>query len=219
MGEQGVDVVEGRTIPPASWWRRLAAYLLDTLSVGVSVGAGLLAVWLFGSWIAFPVTMIVSGAVFAAVWALSRSSIVSDFLSEFDGCWLTLILLVIVVIVLIVSAAGCWVLWLPALEQGQTPGKAALSIRTVDVASAETVSWGRMLLREFAVKGVVWWAGIAATMFLGGGSVVTGLWIALTALCTVSVLWCLVDDNKQTLHDKVMGTTIVREKKEYAPKS
>ena len=212
-----MDVVEGSTIPPASWWRRLAAYLLDILSVGVSVGASLMAVWLFGSWVAFPVTMIVSGAVFAAVWALSRSSIgLSDLFEE--GWLLTVILLVIVVIVYIVAAAGCWVLWLPALGQGQTPGKAALGIRAVDVASSETVSWGRMLLREFAVKGVVWWAGITATRFLGGGSVVTGLLVALTALCTASVLWSLVGDNKQTLHDKVMGTTIVREKKEDAPK-
>ena len=214
-----MDVVEGCTIPPASWWRRLAAYLLDILSVGVSVGASLLAVWLFGSWVAFPITMIVSGAVFAAAWALSRSSIDLNISLEDEGCLLTGILLVIVVIVFIVASAGCWVLWLPALGQGQTPGKAALSIRAVDVASAETVSWGRMLLREFAAKGVVWWAGITATMFLGGGSVVTGLWVALITLSTVSVLWCLVDDNKQTLHDKVMGTTIVREQKEDAPKS
>ena len=41
---------------------------------------------------------------------------------------------------------------------------------------------------------------------------------ALIALWTVSVLWSLWDKNKQTLHDKVVGTTIVREK-ENAPKS
>ena len=204
-----VGSLEGFSNDVEQWLNSFLGFIVAAaLLVGVLVGLSLLAVWLFGSWRAFPITMGVGSAVFALLLVLGVF-VFSDDGEELVGLVLTFVLALVVV------AAGCWVLWLLTLGQGQTPGKAALGIKAVDVATAEKVSWGRMFLRELAAKWLC--AGLLATLFLDG-SFVPWLRVALIALWIVSVLWPLWDKNKQALHDKVVGTTIVHEK-EDSPKS
>ena len=79
--------------------------------VGVVVGVSLLAVWLFGWWIAFPITMV----VFALLLILGLFL----FLAEADvdaGEWLGHVVMFVLVFLMVV--AGSWVLWLLTLGQG-----------------------------------------------------------------------------------------------------
>ena len=111
--------MNGQRAPLAAYWRRLGAFLVDILLAGAVVGVSLLAVWVYGSWVAFPFAMAVGGAVFALAFALSK-------LAEFINLDLDLeewVAKALALIVAIVAAPGCWVLWLVTLWQGQTPGK------------------------------------------------------------------------------------------------
>ncbi|MYE55207.1 MAG: RDD family protein [Chloroflexi bacterium] len=101
-----------------------------------------------------------------------------------------------IVAVLIGVAIGYIVWWLIALGRGQTPGKQILGIRVIK-DDGEPSEWGYTFLREFVVK----------FLLLGFLSQVTfGIaWL-------VDYLWPLWDraDKMQTLHDKMLGTLVVR---------
>ena len=88
--------------------------------------------------------------------------------------------------------------WLIALGRGQTPGKQIVGIRVIK-DDGEPSSWGYTFLREFVVK----------FLLLGFLSQVTfGIaWL-------VDYLWPLWDRSKkmQTLHDKLLGTIVVRKR-------
>lgn len=91
-------------------------------------------------------------------------------------------------------AAGVWFLWLlRAAPRGQTPGKQLLGLYVVR-ADGSVAGFGRVLLRELGVKGAGLWASMAFTF---------GFAWALAAL------WCLWDEDRQCLWDKVTGTRVV----------
>jgi uncharacterized RDD family membrane protein YckC len=69
---------------------------------------------------------------------------------------------------------------------GQSVGKSVLKIRLVDLRTGQPIGAGRCLLREF----------------LG--------WLFNNA-CFVNLLWPLWDEKRQTWHDKVMDTYVVKE--------
>jgi uncharacterized RDD family membrane protein YckC len=71
---------------------------------------------------------------------------------------------------------------------GRTLGKAWLHIRPVRM-DGERIRWGRS-------------SGRAAAYWLAG-------W--LSALGLLNVLWCLWDENRQCLHDKVVGTIVIND--------
>ncbi len=99
-------------------------------------------------------------------------------------------------------------LWL--FSKGQTPGKRLMGIRVVK-RNGDPVGWWRMFAREVLIKWflIAFLAGIGLGMawflfaaFLGG--ITFGLAIA------VDYLWPLWDRRRQALHDKIMGTAVVR---------
>ena len=102
--------------------------------------------------------------------------------------------------VLLVVFAGYLVWWLFMLRRGQTPGKQIVGIRVIK-DDGEPSGWGYTFLREFVIKGLV--VGILSVLMLGVA------WI-------VDSLWPLWDKEKkmQTLHDKLLGTLVVRNTKE-----
>ena len=101
-----------------------------------------------------------------------------------------------IVAVLIGVAIGYIVWWLIALGRGQTPGKQIVGIRVIKDDGSPS-GWGYTFLREFVIK----------FLLLGFLSQVTfGIaWL-------VDYLWPLWDRSKkmQTLHDKLLGTIVVR---------
>jgi uncharacterized RDD family membrane protein YckC len=74
-------------------------------------------------------------------------------------------------------------------NNGQTWGKQALGIKVVR-DSGEPFSYGTALLRDFVVKSL--------------------LFGALAVVWLVDVLWPLWDEQNQALHDKLLGTHVLR---------
>lgn len=93
----------------------------------------------------------------------------------------------IAVILGIVGFIGVLAYW-AKLEggSGQTVGKRALSIRTVDTASGQEIGGGRAIGRYFA-------------------RIVSGL------VCGLGYFWMLWDPQKQTWHDKLANSVVVKE--------
>jgi uncharacterized RDD family membrane protein YckC len=91
----------------------------------------------------------------------------------------------------IVTLGIGWLVWsLIVWARGQSPAKQLLGMRVVHADTLETVSWGRMALREIVCKEIV---GLAA---------------AITFVGIVLYFWLLWDDQNQELWDK-MATTLV----------
>ena len=80
---------------------------------------------------------------------------------------------------------GFLVLYCKKVSQGQSWGHKATGVRIVDAASGASISAGRVFGRQFA-------------RLLSG------------AVCYLGYLWMLWDPKKQTWHDKIVGTVVVR---------
>jgi uncharacterized RDD family membrane protein YckC len=68
---------------------------------------------------------------------------------------------------------------------GQTLGKKVCGIKVVDISSGNSIGFGRALGRHF------------------------GSWISLIP-CGLGYLWMLWDSDKQTWHDKMVSSNVVR---------
>ena len=83
-------------------------------------------------------------------------------------------------------AAGL-VYWAKLDGNSATVGKRAVGIRVVDAATGQSIGTGRGVGRFFA-------------KYLSG------------FLCGLGYLWMLWDDNRQTWHDKIVNTVVVRDR-------
>ena len=113
---------------------------------------------------------------------------------EGSGGGTLLVVMVVLTVVGLVLMAGYVIWWLLALRWGQTPGKQLVGIRVIKV-SGEPSDWGHTFLREFVTK-----------MILGG--IASGITSGIYLL--VDNFWSLFDGNRQTLHDKMVSTLVVR---------
>ncbi|MDE2686773.1 MAG: RDD family protein [Chloroflexota bacterium] len=86
--------------------------------------------------------------------------------------------------------------WLFTLRNGQTPGKQIAGIRVIKDDGSPS-GWGYTFLREFVIK----------FLLMGFCSVLT-----LGVVLLVDYLWPLLNrsEKMQTLHDKLLGTLVVR---------
>ncbi len=89
---------------------------------------------------------------------------------------------------------GYLIWWLIVLDRGQTPGKQVVGIQVIK-DNGEPSDWGYTFLREFVIKGIL--VGIISMLTLYIFWLVDGIWAA----------W---DKDKQTLHDKIVGTLVVQ---------
>ena len=97
----------------------------------------------------------------------------------------------------LVVFVGYAIWWLIALGRGQTPGKQLVGIRVVK-DSGEPSGWGYTFLREFVIKGLV--GG-----FLSGAT--GGIYTV------IDYLWPLFDKDRQAVHDKMVGTLVVQDRR------
>ena len=98
-----------------------------------------------------------------------------------------------IVLIPLTLVIGYLIWWLIVLGRAQTPGKQIVGIQVVK-ATGEPVGWGYMFLREFVIKGL-----------LGGFlSSFAGIYFV------VDHIWPLFDDDKQTIHDKMVSTLVVK---------
>lgn len=114
---------------------------------------------------------------------------------------------------------GYAVWWFISLKDGRTPGKKIVGIRVVSASTGETRGWGIMLVRELMTKFIFFAVifeltpiGTFLSFFflpfdmLGFFGVSAILPLALM----VDFLWPLWDADSQALHDKIVGTRVVR---------
>ena len=87
--------------------------------------------------------------------------------------------------------------WLFALRSGQTPGKQVVGIRVIK-SNGELSGWGYTFLRELVIKGLVggFLSGMSAGIY----------WV-------VDHLWPLFDSDRQALHDKMVDTLVVQDRR------
>ena len=124
--------------------------------------------------------------------------------------------------------------WFILLGRGQTPGKYLLKIRVVSAETGETPSRRRMFVREFLLKLllmgfhsgiqifiVMWQLPLLGhfldltipvwlySLFFSSGYFVVLVVFTTPVVFLVDCLWFVFRKNRQTLHDKMMGTRVV----------
>ncbi|HEY8478348.1 MAG TPA: RDD family protein [Spirillospora sp.] len=85
---------------------------------------------------------------------------------------------------------------------GQTLGKKAFGIRLVRAADHSAVSWGQAIGRQAIVYGISV-ATMLINLFMPAGA-------ALGVLGALDNAWILWDQKRQALHDKAVGTLVVK---------
>ena len=103
---------------------------------------------------------------------------------------------IVVVGILVIVMIGYIVWWLIALGRGQTPGKQIVGIRVIKDDGSPS-NWGYTFLREFVIKLLL--LGFLSDATFGIARLVDYLW----------PLWDRAE-KMQTLHDKMLGTIVVR---------
>ena len=101
-----------------------------------------------------------------------------------------------IAVVAMVPGIGYIVWWLFALKRGQTPGKQIVGIRVIKDDGTPS-DWGYTFTREFVVK--FFFLGLLSHFTFGVAYLVDCLW----------PLWDRAR-KMQTLHDKLLGTIVVR---------
>jgi uncharacterized RDD family membrane protein YckC len=105
-------------------------------------------------------------------------------------------LLLDIVLFPLLLVVGYVIWWLIVIGRGQTPGKQLTGIRIARADTGETAGWGLSFVREFLIEFLLF------DVVLGA---LTG-----TIVWWVDHFWAFFDRRKQTLHDKVAGTIVVR---------
>ncbi|MCY3733404.1 MAG: RDD family protein [Chloroflexi bacterium] len=110
-----------------------------------------------------------------------------------------------------------WLIWLAIVApRGQSPGKSLLRLHIVR-ADASSASAGYVWLREFGWDAAIGVVSVGLLVLLGAVASSIGelllLWFWLTfafwAFSFLDAAWLLWDRDRQTLHDKVLGTLVV----------
>lgn len=140
--------------------------------------------------------------------AASRWSRLGAFALDYLTIWLT--------------AGVGWLIWLAIVApRGQSPGKSLLGLHIL-TTEAEQLSTGRVWLREFGWDAAIGLVSVALLLLLGAVASSVGelflLWFWLTflfwAVSLLDAAWLLWDRDRQTLHDKVLGTLVVERAKQ-----
>lgn len=131
---------------------------------------------------------------------------------------------------------GYFVWWFVLLGKGQTPGKYLMKIRAVDAETGETPKLRKMFVREFLLKcilfnpnsgirfivGLYWLARLDENMgwdvivvlynlfFRQDGLVIFAVFFLPYWIFLIDSLWALYGTTNQTIHDKMVGTRMMR---------
>ncbi|MFT4262110.1 MAG: RDD family protein [Nocardioides sp.] len=188
--------------PYAGWWWRGLALLIDGAVVGVP-----------GAIVELPGQIQFQRDVSGAVEEFSRqadSGATPDFgplLDAYGNGLQQLVWWVLPAMLIAVAYQAIMLRW-----KGATLGKLALGVRVrraewID-ASDGPLPWSTIALRVLAV----YVPGAAFLLAIGSGSVVGAVlvWMVVSVYQLLDLLWAAWDPRRQTLHDKVADTVVVR---------
>ena len=150
---------------------------------------------------AYAVDKVLSGlplAVFVIALVFSLIIVLSDDtepLADNSGTIVSVLVAVSLGSLAVFAAYVIW--WLFTLRRGQTPGKQLVGIRVIK-SNGEITGWGYTFLRELVIKGLVggFLSGMSAGIY----------WV-------VDHLWPLFDSDRQALHDKMVDTLVVQDRR------
>ena len=209
MQQQSITPANGEQQEPdwvlASYGQRVGAWLLDL--VGFALPLILLIV---GVLLLFVGLLLVTHEAVSEVSTIDPTTgktvvkeRVSESVTEFAGSEISdetadtlLIIIIAAAVALSVVFVGYIIWWLFALRRGQTPGKQIVGIRVIRDDGSPS-GWGYTFLREFVIKFLL--VGFLTEATFGIARLVDYLW----------PLWDRAE-KMQTLHDKLLGTIVVR---------
>ncbi|MEV4267722.1 RDD family protein [Kribbella sp. NPDC049584] len=133
---------------------------------------------------------LIDGLVGGVPFVLGYGIFIADVISRSDNTYpddgpRPYAAIIFVVGILVSIGLGLWNRVFRQGKTGQSVGKTVLHLRLVDSRTAQPIGAGKAFLREF----------------------LSGLF---NNACFLNLLWPLWDDQKQTWHDKVMNTYVVR---------
>jgi uncharacterized RDD family membrane protein YckC len=188
--------------PLAGWWWRVLAYVLDSFIVGTVV-----------SIVGIPAQIQMQREFMPVMDRFSREleqnpetppdfgAFFGEYVDILQGYWLW---------IAVPSVAITLLYWAGFLRwKGGTPGKLALGMRVRLRDSPGTLPWSSILARTALQFGVGWTIfGLAI-----GTSSLTFVVVALplaVLIPTLDSLWATWDPKRQTLHDKLARTNVVK---------
>ena len=139
-----------------------------------------------------PLVVLVIALVFSLIIVLSDDT---EPLADNSGTIVSVLVVVSLGSLAVFAAYVIW--WLFSLRRGQTPGKQLVGIRVIK-SNGELSGWGYTFLRELVIKGLVggFLSGMTAGIY----------WV-------VDHLWPLFDSDRQALHDKMVDTLVVQDRR------
>ncbi len=176
----------------ASYGQRVGAWALDFVGFALPLILLIIAIVVVVLGILFSSTVVDESIITSSGTIVTEETIVESWLlgALFSGVAAVIMLAVLVVLI------GYIVWWLFTLRRGQTPGKQIVGIRVIK-DNGEPSGWGYTFLREFVIKFLL--VGFLTEATFGVARLVDYLW----------PLWDRAE-KMQTLHDKLLGTIVVR---------
>ena len=118
-------------------------------------------------------------------------------------------------LILNITVGVGWLIWFLVIAgRGQTPAKQLLSLCVVR-EDGRLASYGWMFLREIVVKFIIFAAPVLVLGMIGvvvGGAAGTAFAFLSYAIALIVVpLWCVWDQNRQSLWDKAVRTLVVHD--------
>ncbi len=187
--------------PLAGWWWRVLAYVIDSVIIGVAASVA-----------SFPAQMQVQRDFQPVVDRFDRAieqnpntppdlgAFFNDYMDVLQdhAFWLVA-----------PGATVTFLYWAIFLRwKGGTPGKLMLGMRVRLREQAGTLPWSSIIARMILQFGVIWTLMIVA--FLTGSVMMFVVWILVSMVMLLDPLWATWDSKRQTLHDKLAGTNVVR---------
>jgi uncharacterized RDD family membrane protein YckC len=186
--------------PLAGWWWRVLAYVIDSITVSVVAGIASIPAQMKFQRALEPVTAEWDRRIAQNPGSVDWGAFLSDHIDVWmqNAAWLMGPSMVLTLIY--------WAVFLK--WKGGTPGKLMLGMRVRLRDRAGTLPWSSILGRMLVQFGVVWAAYVVA--FATASFAVFLLAALVAVIMLIDPLWATWDDQRQTLHDKLAGTNVVR---------
>jgi len=191
--------------PLAGWWTRVLAFMIDNIIVSFVAGLASIPGYIQVQREVLPVVdRFVDQVEQNPEEPPDLIGFYADFFDAMLGAvqanWFWLVVPTVLI------ATAYWVLFLR--WRGATPGKLMLGLRVRLRDDAGTIPWWSIAARVGIQFGISW-----AVYAVGYASGSVALFVFVTAFLVVWLidpLWAAWDPNRQTLHDKVARTNVVR---------
>lgn len=186
--------------PLAGWWWRVLAYVLDSVIVGVISSVSAIPAQLELQRDLAPVTDAWDREIARSPGTVDWGEYLADHVDVLlqNAPWLVGPSMILTLLY-----------WAGFLRwKGGTPGKLMLGMRVRLRDRPGTLPWSSILARILVQFGVSWAFFVLAFVSGSGALIVLAMLVSVAML--IDPLWASWDARRQTLHDKLAGTNVVK---------